>query len=289
MRAKRISGSDRYATAIEISKRGWTAADTVILATGADFPDALAGGPLAYRNNAPILLTRPAKLSAVTKDEILRLGASKIIILGSKEAVSPEVEAELLEMALEVDRIGGRNRYETAALIAGRLDSEQAVIANGMSFPDVLSVSPYASRKGIPILLTRKDALPVETERALEKVTKTHVIGSTGVVSKPLFDSLPGAVRYGGETRYDTGAKIQSGLLMGTEKAYIATGQNFPDALTGSVLAAKKNAPILLVKTDSIPEATLGQLPAYRTFDVFGGKSAVTYNVVKILERQMNK
>jgi len=62
-------------------------------------------------------------------------------------------------------------------------------------------------------------------------------------------------VRYGGKTRYDTGLEVNSKLKMGNGKAFIATGTNFPDALAGSVLAAKNNAPILLVKGDSIPES----------------------------------
>lgn len=287
VKSERISGSNRYTTAVEISKRGWRSSDQVVLATAADFPDALAGGPLAYQNDAPILLTRSASLSAETRAEIIRLGAGKVIILGSKNAVSLEVEAELVRMNLSVERIGGKNRFDTAAMIAERLESTEAVIANGLNFPDVLSVSSYAARNGIPILLTRKDSLPAETASALQEVSNTFVIGSTGVVGQSVYNQLPLPERFGGSTRYDTSYEVMMGLPMGNEKAYVATGQNYPDALAGSVLAAKNNAPILLVKADSIPAATRVQLPRYRSFSIFGGIGAVSDNVRGILDWEL--
>ncbi|MFC4712899.1 cell wall-binding repeat-containing protein [Planococcus dechangensis] len=272
----RISGTNRFDTAVAISKAGWKIADTVVLATSGDFPDALSGGPLAYQEDAPILLTRPEKLPHETKTEIERLKPKKAIVLGSQSAVSVEVEKELQRMGIEIERIGGKNRFDTAALIAQRLVSKEAVVAYGFNFPDVLSVSAYASKNGIPILLTRTDKLPAETEAALASTTKTHVIGSTGAVGQTVFNALPNPVRYGGANRYDTGLQVNSKLKMGTDKAFIATGLNFPDALAGSVLAAKNDAPILLVQRDSIPSATAKQLPDYNAYTIFGGTGVIS-------------
>lgn len=283
----RISGASRYGTAIAISKEGWETADTVVLATAGDFPDALAGGPLAFQEDAPILLTRTGNLTAETKEEIERLDAEKVIILGSKGAVSLEVEEEVKQMGVITERIGGKNRFDTAALIAERLDSKEAVVAYGLNFPDVLSVSAYAAKNGIPILLTRTDKLPAETAVALESTTKTHVIGSTGAVGEAVFNSLPNPVRYGGKNRYETGLEVNNKLMMGTEKAFIATGSNFPDALAGSVLAAKNDAPILLVKEQAIPEATAEQLDAYEAYSIFGGTGAVGETVREQLDQQL--
>src|SRR5690606_2671706 len=102
-KTNRLAGDDRYRTAVAISQEGWKSADTVVLATGADFPDALAGGPLAYQQNAPILLTRPASLFEATEKEIVRLKAKKVIILGSTTAVSKAVEKKLKDMGLAVE------------------------------------------------------------------------------------------------------------------------------------------------------------------------------------------
>lgn len=121
MAAERHSGDDRYATAVEISKAGWDSASVVVLARGDVYADALAGVPLAYANNAPVLLTTPKRLPDVTRDELVRLGASKVYILGGIGAVSQGIEDELVGMELEVVRISGENRFDTAAKISQEL------------------------------------------------------------------------------------------------------------------------------------------------------------------------
>ncbi|MGM0899465.1 MAG: cell wall-binding repeat-containing protein [Bacillota bacterium] len=280
---ERISGTDRYKTAIAISQAGWESADTVVIATAGDFPDALAGGPLAYEQDAPILLTRPGNIHPGTKHEIERLGATKAFILGGYGAVSNEAAAELETMGLSVERLGGKTRYDTASRIAEELDSDQAVVADGLNFPDVLSVSSYAAKNGVPILLTRSDRLPEATAVALADVSSTYVIGGTGVVSPAVVERLPNPERFGGKDRYDTGYEVATRLTLGTDRAYIATGLDFPDALTGSVLAAKNNAPILLVRPDEIPQATDKQLPAYGGFSIFGGSGVVSERLKVLL------
>ncbi|WP_211654812.1 Ig-like domain-containing protein [Planococcus alpniumensis] len=283
----RISGINRYLTAIAISQKGWDSADTVVLATSRNFPDALAGGPIAYQEDAPMLLTINNKLGTETREEIERLGAKKVIILGGTGAISANVEAELRGMDLAIDRIGGKTRYETATLISEELQSDEAVVVSGLNFPDVLSASPYAAKNGVPILLTRADRLPAETEQALEDVTSTQVIGGIGAVNEDVFDELPDPTRYGGKNRYETGNEIATRLMIETDKAYIATGLDFPDALTGSVLAAKNDSPILLVLPDRIPEATNELLPNYDDFTIFGGTGAVSDKVKGLLDKEL--
>ncbi|MFP3357248.1 S8 family serine peptidase [Planococcus citreus] len=275
----RLAGSSRYDTAVAISKAGWSSASTVIIATGTDFPDALAGGPLAYKENAPILLTKGDALHPAAAAEIRRLKPGKAILLGSNGALSATVEQQVGQLVNSVERIGGKTRYETAALIAKKITSDRAVVSNGQNFPDVLSVSPYAAKNGIPILLTRTGTLPAETKAALAGKDSTIVTGGTSAVSNAVMAQLPGAKRYGGTSRYDTGKLINQGLPMGKQKAFIATGTNFPDALAGSVLAAKKDAPILLTAANSIPSPTKSLLPSYPAYSIFGSKGAITPDV----------
>lgn len=277
--SNRIAGSNRYETAVNISKAGWSDASTVVIATGTDFPDALAGGPLAYGEGAPILLTKGDTLHPSTAAEIRRLKADNVIMLGSKGALSEKVEQQIRAIVQDVERIGGKSRYETAALIAKRIPSSQAVITNGQNFPDVLSVSPYAAKQGIPILLSRTTSLPPETKAALAGKSSTIVTGGTGAINAEVFKQLPGAERYGGTTRYDTGKLINQKLPMGNQKAFIATGMNFPDALAGSVLAAKVDAPILLTAKNSVPHSTYSLLPKYTNFTIYGSNGAVSSEV----------
>ncbi|MBS4031759.1 MAG: cell wall-binding repeat-containing protein [Clostridiales bacterium] len=85
---QRIFGSDRFLTAVEVSKTGWQQAETVVLARADEYADALAGAPLAYKYNAPILLTLKDSLNKSARDEITRLKATRVIILGGSQAVS---------------------------------------------------------------------------------------------------------------------------------------------------------------------------------------------------------
>ncbi|MHA7139624.1 cell wall-binding repeat-containing protein [Rossellomorea arthrocnemi] len=288
-KAERIQGPNRYETAIEISKQGWNTADTVVLAKGSDFPDALAGGPLAFYHNAPILLTDAKSLTGATKKEISRLKAKKVIILGSEGAVSKAVENELRKMGVSIQRIGGKDRFDTAAKIAKEIPATKVIIANGKNFPDALAVAPYASKNKYPILLTNADVLPSSTKAALSGKKNSIIVGSTTVVSDGVKKQLPNPVRYGGKDRYETAKLIIQNLPLGKEIGYVATGTNFPDALAGSVLAAKNNAPILLVKDKSIPSPTKSILNGYNQFKVWGGTAAISNNVVTELNNRLGQ
>ncbi|WP_010676943.1 cell wall-binding repeat-containing protein [Bacillus timonensis] len=284
----RINGVNRYETAIKISQMGWKTANTVVLAKGSDFPDALAGGPLAYYHNAPILLTSDKSLTPATKKEIQRLKAKKVIILGSAGAISNNVEKEIKNMGISVQRIGGKDRYQTAALIAKQIPSKKIVIANGVNFPDALAVAPYAARNQIPILLTKPTSLPDATKAQLAGKTSSIVVGSKTVVSNEIMKQLPKPVRYGGADRYETGKLINENLKLGTNVGYVVTGLNFPDALAGSVLAAKQNAPILLVRNNRMPSPTASQLAKYDSFTIWGGAGAVNKSVEDTLNSKLN-
>ncbi len=281
-RVTRLEGTNRYATAVAVSQAGWETSEYIILARGDNYADALAGAPLAYALDAPILLTNPARLNTVTAEEIQRLQATKIIILGGTGAVSQQAEDTLIEMGLAVERIVGANRFETAALIAARVAPEgsaKAALVNGLDFPDALSVAAYAARLGMPILLTRSDSMPSATAQALEDlgVTETIVIGGNGVISDEVMAAAPGAVRISGSNRYATSVAVAEYFKPDTTQMYVATGLNFADALSGAVLAAKNNSGILLVG-NTVPEGAARYLTekAVVRVTIFGGEGAVS-------------
>ncbi|GEM_PF-2002042 len=283
----RIAGTNRYSTAVEISKLGWPGgSDAVILARGDNYADALAGVPLAYQLDAPILLTSSSQLSAASMEEIVRLGASSVIILGGTSAVSVSVEGELQALGLTVQRIAGNSRYETACLIARELAQggsyDTAFIAVGTNFADALSASAYAARAGCPILLTQQATLPDYTKNLIRDmgITKTWVIGGTGVISGTVFAQLPGAQRIAGNNRYSTGIALAEEFMpVSTKVACLATGLNFPDAIAGGVLAAKIDTGVILVQGNlSVPNQVVldfmsGQL--IDTIQLFGGTSVI--------------
>src|SRR5699024_6256681 len=176
--------------------KGWTISDTVILARGMEYADALAGVPLAYKEDAPILLTPSDELWDATASEIERLGASEAIILGGSNAISDDVSSELEYLGLEVKRIAGDTRFETAALIASEVAPEgidKVVVANGMDFPDALSVASFAAKEGFPILLTKSDWMPEATTDTIVELesVRTIVVGGPSVVNDSIIGELP--------------------------------------------------------------------------------------------------
>ncbi|WP_430790401.1 cell wall-binding repeat-containing protein [Virgibacillus flavescens] len=283
---ERIYGLNRYETAIEISKQGWGTSDTVILATSLNFPDALAGAPLAYQMDAPILLTNKDKLTEVTRNEIISLGAQKVILLGGESAIAKSIETELKDLGVQIQRINGENRYDTAGKIADLIKKQspqtinKAVIANGNNFPDALTVASYAARNGIPILLSQTERIPEATKQALHGVSETIVVGGEMAIGDAVFDELPMPDRVSGNNRFETTASIINELGLPKDKMFITTGFNFADALTGSVLAAKWNRPIVLVKQDDIPAPTSELINANQVNDfiILGGPAAVSVN-----------
>ncbi len=288
---KRISGTDRYSTANEIAREGWETAETVIIASGQNFPDALAGAPLAYKLDAPILLTKKDSLPEQTMEMIEELGAKKVIILGGTGAVSDDVKKSMeIINSVEVERISGASRYETAVKIAERLGGspEKAVIANGSNFPDALAIAPYAAKNGYPILLIKEKSKTINEPTAKllkdKEIIQTIVAGGTSAVTDAVLEELPGGKRISGKDRYATSVEIIKELDLPTENIYTATGRSFADALTGSVLAAKKGTSILLVDDKERP--VVSELVSQRNlsnFQVLGGRSAVNDKALNLL------
>ncbi|WP_246569777.1 cell wall-binding repeat-containing protein [Lentibacillus saliphilus] len=282
---ERISGENRYETAIEISENGWKSTDTVILARGNDYADALSGVPLAYQYDAPILLTSSAQLNPRVLDEITRLNAQHIIILGGTQAVSEDIEQTLEDEGLTVDRLSGQSRYETASAIAEHIAPngvEKAVVVNGMNFPDALSVASYAAQDQMPILLTRTDTLPEATTSIISSlgIEETIIVGGTVAVSNEVAEVLPHAQRIEGHNRYATNIALANHFEVSNPHMYIATGRDYADALSGAVLAAKEDSAILLTGSNVPDElsAYLVEQDVHRV-SVLGGKVAVSDNV----------
>lgn len=277
----RIAGADRIATALEIAREAFpTGADTVILARADDFPDALAGAPLAYKYRAPILLTFPDRLGPETRQTIADLAPRHIIVLGGPEAVSFAVEEELSAIA-HISRIAGDNRYATAAAVAETLGTKgRAVLVNGTNFPDAIAAASHAACQGRPILLTPADYLAGETEAVLKKlsVTDTQVAGGPAAITALVYEKLFGPVRLSGTDRYATSAEVIRLNPPGGKIIYTATGLNFPDALTGGVLAAVGSSNILLIPPPGptpAQEAVLKGLKGKKAV-ALGGEGAVS-------------
>ena len=167
----RLDGPNRYATSVAISKSAFPGpVDTVYIATGKNFPDALVGGPAAFSKAAPVLLTDPGRLSPETATELARLQPKRIIILGGTAVVNSSVESALKSQA-PVSRLAGRDRYATAATIASTLPdvTSTVFVATGTNFPDALASAPLARYN--PLLLVSRYTVPKATAGAIASFT----------------------------------------------------------------------------------------------------------------------
>ena len=292
----RIDGRDRIETAINISKKNYDKAKSVIVVRHDLFPDSMTASVLAKLKDAPILLNPTAKLDSRVGDEIKRLGAQEVIIVGGQDSVSEKVREDLkvYDADKNVERIAGADRYGTSEMVAKRVvgitgKKNTGVVASGQVFPDALSVGTFASRDGYPILLVKKDSVPSQIQNAIKDldINKTYIAGGTNTISKSTEAKLPGVLeRMAGNTRYETSVAIAKSKFGASKEAYIASGEEFADALVISPISGKFNRPTLLVsrnKNTNSPVKTYIRNAGFTSITAIGGERFVPYSVLEDL------
>ena len=297
---QRLAGANRYATAVEISKAQFPSSKYVILAYALNSADALAGVPLAKKYNAPILLTATKSLPTETLEEIQRLEATDVIILGGTNAISNDVEKLLKDKGLNTKRIQGTSRFGTATAIAGELNKapEELFFVYAFNFADALSASTVAAINGSPVVyLKTNGSIDADTAKYLASVKgsvkRAYVIGGSSVISDDMMNKAANALglkvnkdvsRIWGKNRYQTCVEVNSkfkNVLTGNGIC-IAKGLDFPDALAGGVLAAFKGMPLFLADNVMIDAQTnyLKEKSADSIY-IFGAQGAVSDDLVQ--------
>lgn len=171
----RLAGVDRFETAAAVSTL-WASTQTVYLANGMDFPDALAGAAAAGSKDSPVLLTRADALPEATASALARLKPARIVVLGGAAVVGDEVAAAAAAatgVTTTVQRLAGESRFDTAVAVSKATFPTAGVpvvyIANGMSFADALAAAAAGGERGGPVLLTPQSALPTAV---IDEVTR---------------------------------------------------------------------------------------------------------------------
>ena len=279
----RISGTTRYETGYKVAdalkeELGVSKFDAVVVATGKNFADALAGSYLAVEKNAPIILTNGKDDNVAQLHEYIAanvVAGGKVYILGGEAAVPVSVEAI---DGYDVVRLSGKSRYETnlAILAEAGVAGDELIVATGKTFADSLS----ASAAKLPILLVKPGtALSDEAKAIAEGMSKFYIIGGEGAVSADIAAELAayGEVeRVSGKTRYETSVAVANTFFADVDAAVVASGKNFPDGLCGGPLAAAMNAPLILTadgKTDAAADYVATE--AIATGFVLGGTGAL--------------
>jgi putative cell wall-binding protein len=221
---ERVAGGDRYATAAAAATRTGPVGTgsiggvrTAIVASGENFPDARAAGPLAYADRLPILLTPRLALSDDARQALSSLAISQVLLPGGTAAVSADVQRAIEAMGISVIRFAGADRTDTAVRVAdwsianASFSRAHANLARGNDFADALAGGPHGGSDGpAPILLTLDSASLGATTRAwfadrAPTLTGGHIFGGTAAVSQAAENDAVAAARSGASTTTTTG------------------------------------------------------------------------------------
>jgi putative cell wall-binding protein len=260
-----------------------------VLASDANYPDALAGSPLAVAKHGPLLLTDPSALNPTVGTEIGRVlpKGGTVYLLGGDIALSPAIDAQVQGLGDVPQRIAGADRFATAVAIAEVLGDPKTVIeATGLTFADALSAGAAAAKVGGAVLLTNGNVEAAETAGYLH-VHPGDVITAVG---GPAVAADPNATSVVGSDRYDTAVRVAERFFVAPTALGFASGLAFPDALAGAANIGAAGDPLLVVPTCGPLPSTL---PAYlsslnasvRSGSLYGGVLAVGDDVLAELEQ----
>jgi putative cell wall-binding protein len=312
----RYQGADRFATAADIAGRAYpNGAGTVLIANGLLFPDALSAAPAAASIEAPLLLTAPTSLPSSVADRLVALAPRKVVVIGGTNAVSPAVASQIGRITgATVERVQGSDRYATSRAVVDAFFSEtgvyRAFIASGQNFPDAVSASAAAGAgstdsSGAPdavvLVPGSNPGLDQASSTLLDSlgVESVAVVGGPAVISDAIVDDLdaqfPGDVALlAGADRYETSAFVTffafsdaTGDAPRSDDSgavYLASGQNFPDALSIAAVAGAQKSPVLLTApgcTNYYAEDLKGGLASEKVVTI-GGPNAVSQNAATL-------
>lgn len=251
---ERVYGRDRYDTGFAIADalkevQDVDKFDTVVVACGTNFADALSGSYLANKHNAPILLVGKDNTDLV-KDYIYENvnQGGKVYILGGTSAVPAEMEYGM--GMYYVERLSGRNRYETNLKILQEAGTagEDVLVCTGKNFADALSAAAVCK----PILMVEESLTDVQRNFLVGVSGDLIIIGGTGAVSVEIEEELWNygyTERVRGASRFETSVLVAEKFFDHPSKAVLAYAQTFPDGLCGGALAYAMGAPIILTQT----------------------------------------
>lgn len=286
----RVAGADRYATSVQVSQHEFPGtAPVVYVASGLEYPDALSAGPVAVKMGGPVLLTAPGSLPSSVAAEVTRLQPSTIVVAGGEGAVSDSV-LDQLEKAVPsatVSRVSGLDRYATSrAMVESQFSAASTIyLATGSDYPDALAAGAAAGHEGLPVLLVDGAASTVDASTAalLRRLNVANIViaGGAGSISAKLAADLEqyGSVkRLSGADRYGTTEAIDEHAYASAKNVLLASGMNFPDALSAAAWSGASASPLYLVRQGCVPQKVLTDIQNLSATSVtlIGGSGVLT-------------
>lgn len=279
----RVAGEDRIHTSIEVSKKYFKKSENVIIVDSKNQVDSLLASSLSKEYSSPILMVNGSDTAKIN-EEIARLGARKAIIVGGENSVKPSVESDLSKR-MYVERISGKNRYETSIAISNMIleknSEKKIVIASAKNMPDSMSSGVISSHDGSPILLvdTSSEGKKVIDYANSSKVDNVVIVGGQGSVGKSIEKSLSkkSPVRLEGRDRYETSVIVANSVYKNPKKVFMVSGNNLSDGLSISPVSAKENIPFILVKKDAPTSLEMKYSKSAKELVLIGGGDSISY------------
>ena len=273
----RIGGITRVSTSTMLLDNAQNKSE-VVLATGRNFPDGLVAGALAGASKSGVVLTMgTTAIEPETLSKLKSVGTSKVTIVGGTGAVSQGVENSLKAAGIQVERIAGANRYDTAFRVFENMKANGKLklnargepyvfVATGRNFPDALAASAVAAKIGTAVILA-------DTPEQVNRVAGAHpyaVGGQTYSLLANMGVSMSGW--FDGKDRYDTANKLVNwSEWKGGDTVMVAVGTNYPDALAAGGLSASTGQLLVLANPNS---ATLKVPAGTKNLVFIGGEGA---------------
>ena len=245
---ERVTRPDQYASSVAAARRLGTPGDmgrlgrTAVVASGEVFADALVAGAFAARGRHPILLTKPHIFRRDVARYLTDKDVEHVVLMGGKAALHTAIEDAITELGIEVTRVAGTTRYDTAVkaadLVDGRYGSRCFSTRRvGLARADVpfdsFSAAPLLARLCAPLLLADPDAVPRSTAAVLNRAlglpttgsgndADLHVFGGNAAVSRAAIDN------YHADPLGTEGGRLRPKqpcvMSLGTEPALLLSG-----------------------------------------------------------------
>ncbi|MEO7720533.1 MAG: cell wall-binding repeat-containing protein [Pseudolysinimonas sp.] len=296
----RLGGDDRYDVAVGISQKNFPGTvQTVYVANGSNYPDALSAAPAAALLHAPLLLVPTDSVPPQVSAELQRLAPHQIIVVGGPASVSDATFATLAKLAPTAQRLGGDDRYQVSQAIAQQAfpsGSATVYVATGSTFPDALSASAAAGSIHAPVVLVNSASSAIDPALValLRQLGAAHIIivGGEASVSPALQTALgavPGVIdvrRISGSDRFVVSGQINRDAFTTSTNVYVASGLTYPDALSGAAVAGAQSAPLYVIPGSCVPSYVLHDIVALGAtqMTILGGPASVTSAVQRFAQ-----
>ena len=306
-----LGGDNRYSTATTISNAIYKTSNTVILVTAQDYYDALIVVPLARAYNAPLLLVTENSSNdyTLTETELKRLKAKRVIVVNTNNVISNVTKVSLKALKINTTYIESGNCFETAVKVANALksvtskDPDTLFFVTNSSFADALSISSVAAIMKSPVLYLNNtgninSTINTYLNSVKGKIKNAYIIGGTAVISNAMMNSVATAlgltvnstvIRVSGSNRYETCVAVNNKFssTLSSNNICVATGLDFPDALTGGVYAAKTKQAVLLADGNKLQSYQSTYLKSKKpsNITVFGDTGAVPTSLVNLIQQ----